>query len=598
MKQLALAAAVLAAVTSPADLLASSKQAQSRNAPDLCVVPPGAQPLLPAKLLPGMGTVKNFPVTTKSEDARKFFLQGLAQIHSFWFTESERSCLQALQYDPEMAMAHWCIALSAAGDYRPAFQLMRNAATAGPRGSAAAAGAASGGSGDTVTRTANGAAINPQIRAREAIEKAMALKDHVTPRERLYIESQAARRADGPKEAADAAYIAGLRKLVAEYLDDLDAKSMLGLAIDNGFDSVTRQPREHTIEAIGLLQEVVARDDEHFGAHHYLIHAWEGSSTPEKAWRNCERYPQLVPNIPHALHMPGHIYAQSDKIPEAVAAFTAARANELTWIDADTVYPTGHHGHNVHFLIHSLNLSGRYQDSMAQVQHLFSFKENPRERGGNNQLGPWRQGYFGLIKTVVRFEKWDEILDGKTIPVYDKPEQNAWRRWAMGLAYAARGQRDKAGNALTDMRKDLDAVTAAKEPMAIAAQELEATIATRAGDRRKGYELYRKAADREAALIYTEPPAYPRPVVEGWANVAFATGDYATAEKEYREALAREPGSGRAYFGLAVSLDGLGRTADALDARSRAAKAWANADGDLPQMQRLRTSTAAQPAKD
>ena len=48
MKQLALAAAVLAAVTSPADLLASSKQAQSRNAPDLCVVPPGASAALDA----------------------------------------------------------------------------------------------------------------------------------------------------------------------------------------------------------------------------------------------------------------------------------------------------------------------------------------------------------------------------------------------------------------------------------------------------------------------------------------------------------------------------------------------------------------------
>src|SRR5947208_17101520 len=94
--------------------LPSPKQAQTRPDPDMCAPPPGAQPLLPAKLLPGMGTTKNFPVTTSSEEARKFFLQGVSQIHSFWFTESERSCLQALQFDPDMAMAHWCIALSAA----------------------------------------------------------------------------------------------------------------------------------------------------------------------------------------------------------------------------------------------------------------------------------------------------------------------------------------------------------------------------------------------------------------------------------------------------------------------------------------------------
>jgi tetratricopeptide (TPR) repeat protein len=478
------------------------------------------------------------------------------------------------------------MALSAASDYRPAFQLMRNAAA----GNTAAVPPAD----EVVARTTNGAAVNPQIRAREAIAKAMELADKVTPRERLYIEAQAARRAKMSKDQADAAYIAGLRKLVAEYPDDLHATSMLALAIDNGFDPVTRAPREHTLEAIALLNDVVKKDDEHFGAQHYLIHAWEGSKTPENAWHACERYPQLVPNIPHALHMPGHIYAQSDKIPEAVAAFTAARANELTWIDADTLYPTGHHGHNVHFLIHSLNLSGRYQDSMAQVQHLMTFKETPRDRSGNNQLGPWRQGYFGLIKSVVRFEKWNEILDGRTIPVYDKPEQNAWRHWAIGLASAAIGQTEQAKAALADMQKDLEAVTASKEPIGIAALELEATIAAKAGDRKKAYDAYRKAADREAAMLYTEPPSYPRPVVEGWANVALAAGDYATAEKAYREALTREPGSGRAYFGLAAALDGLGNTADAREARAKAAKAWATADPDLPQMLRLKTSTAGQ----
>ncbi|OLB62951.1 MAG: hypothetical protein AUI11_03505 [Acidobacteria bacterium 13_2_20CM_2_66_4] len=546
MKHRALIAAIaLLASLSSADVFAAraAKQKPAAREPDMCVVPPGAQPLLPAKLLPGMGTIKDFAVTTKSEDAQKFFLQGLAQIHSFWFVESERSCLQAAQLDPEMAMAYWCMALSAASDYRPAFQLLRNAAA----GNTAASRAPD----EVVARTSNGAAVNPQIRAREAIARAMELREKVTPRERLYIESQAARRAQAPKDQADAAYIAGLRKLVAAYPDDLHAKSMLGLAIDNGFEPVTREPREHTMEAIALLNDVVKKDDDNFAAQHYLIHAWEGSKTPENAWHACERYPQLVPNIPHALHMPGHIYAQSDKIAEAVAAFTAARANELTWIDADTLYPTGHHGHNVHFLIHSLNLSGRYHDSMAQVQHLMSFKETPRDRGANNQLGPWRQGYFGLIKSLVRFEKWNDVLDGRTIPVYDKPEQNAWRHWATGLAFAATGQSEKAKAALGDMHKDLDAVNAAKEPMAIAAQELEAIIAAKAGDRKKAYELYRKAADREAAMIYTEPPSYPRPVVEGWANVALAAGDYATAET---------------------------------------AKAWANADPNLPQMQRLTTS--------
>jgi tetratricopeptide (TPR) repeat protein len=348
------------------------------------------------------------------------------------------------------------------------------------------------------------------------------------------------------------------------------------------------------MEAIALLEEVIARNDAHFGAHHYLIHAWEGSKTPEKAWHSCERYAALVSNIPHALHMPGHIYAQSDKVQDAIAAFTAAAENELAWLHGDSLYPNGHHGHNVHFLIHALNLGGRYQDSMKWVQHLFTFKETPRESTGNSQRVAWRQAYFGLIKTLVRFERWSQILDGRTIPVYDKPEQNAWRHWAIGLAYAADGQIERARTTLGDLDRDIAAVTATAEPIKIARLELEAMIAARSGDRKKGYDVFRKAADREAAMLYTEPPSYPRPVVEGFANVALALHDFAAAERGYREALTREPGSGRAYFGLASALDGLGRTEDARAARARAAKAWANADADLPQLQALRSNTAGQ----
>jgi len=82
--------------------------------------------------------------------------------------------------------------------------------------------------------------------------------------------------------------------------------------------------------------------------------------------------------------------------------------------------------------------------------------------------------------------------------------------------------------------------------------------------------------------------------VEGWGNVALSMGDHKTADKAYHETLGREPGSGRAYFGLAAALDGEGRAGEAREVRAKAAKAWARADNNLPQVQALRTSTAAQ----
>ena len=543
---------------------------------DLCAVPPGAQPLLPARLLEGMGEMR-MPVTTNSPEAQRFFNQGMAQVHSFWFVESERSFLQAAALDPDMAMAYWGIAVSAAGDYRPAFQLIRDPYDGGRQSPGAASDTQS------IQRTSNGAAVDGRIRAREAIAKAMALRDTVTPRERLYIEAQAARRNPDSK-TPDADYIAGMRKLMAAFPDDLEAKSILGLALLDGYDPVTKAPRTHTVEGTTLLHEVTAKDDTHFGAHHYLIHGWEGSTTPEKAWHACKRYPELVPNIPHALHMPGHIYAQSDRIDDAITAFADASSNELKWLGADVLYPNGHHGHNVHFLIHSLNLDGRFKDSMERARHLLSFKETPRERTGNSQRTAYRQGYFSLVKTIVRFERWDLALDASTIPVYDKPEQHAWRTWAIGLAYAAHGRLDDARTALAQMKTRVGAATATKRPLEIAEMELAATIAARSGDRSHAYDLFRTAAAKEAALLYTEPPSYPRPVAEGFAATAAALGDHAIAAQAYREALSREPGSGRAYFGLAATLRALNQPDAARQMSQRGVQAWDKADADLPQL--------------
>jgi tetratricopeptide (TPR) repeat protein len=563
-----------------------SAWAQARPEADLCAVVPGAQPLLPAKLMEGMG-VTNMPVTTKSEDARKFFNQGVSQMHSFWFLESERSFLQAATLDPDMAMAYWGISVSAAGDYRPAFQLLRDPLDGGrPSGGGDATSTAN------IARSVNGAALEPAIRAREAIAKAMTLRDKVTPRERLYIEAEAARR-NTASTTKDADHIAGLRALIAAYPDDLEAKSILGLALLDGFESATKAPRKNTMEGLKLLEDVVAKDDNNFGSHHYLIHGWEGSTTPERAWPACKRYPELVPNIPHALHMPGHIYAQSNRIDDAVLSFSAAADNERGYIKADTLYPNGHHGHNVHFLIHALNLEGRYQDSMKQIAHLMNdYKETPRERRGSSQRVTWRQGYYGLVKTLVRFERWDDILDGKTIPAYDRPEQNAWRVWARGLALAAKGERKESQAALKELGDLLPKLDASRRPLAIAQMELEATIAANRGDRKRSRYLFGKAAELEAGLLYTEPPSYPRPVVEAWGQASLMLRDFTSAEKAYREALVREPGSGRALFGLSAALKGLGRIADSEKVLGEARKAWDKADADLPQLKGTQRAAA------
>src|SRR5438270_8057195 len=97
--------------------------AQTPRTVDNCTPPPSSlAPTLPAKLLPGMGTA-HLAITTASPEAQKFFDQGVAQMHSFWAREAERSFLQAAALDPDAPMPQWGVAMVAAGDWRPRFQL-------------------------------------------------------------------------------------------------------------------------------------------------------------------------------------------------------------------------------------------------------------------------------------------------------------------------------------------------------------------------------------------------------------------------------------------------------------------------------------------
>src|SRR5580704_18436942 len=147
--------------------------------PDLCVPPPsGTAPALPAKIMTGQGTV-HFAITTSNPKAQQFFDQGVAQLHSFWAVEAERSFLQAAELDPDAPMPYWGVAMISAGDYRPRFQIEGMAISYG-----------------TDSRST-------PTRAKAAAERALALSGKATDLEKMYIASIVARRLPSATDAND-----------------------------------------------------------------------------------------------------------------------------------------------------------------------------------------------------------------------------------------------------------------------------------------------------------------------------------------------------------------------------------------------------------
>jgi len=512
--------------------------AQSPKPADNCTPPPSAiAPTLPAKLLPGMGTV-HLAITTSSPEAQQFFDQGLAQMHSFWAREAERSFLQAAALDPRAPMPQWGIAMVAGGDWRPRFQI------------------------DLLVQIQGKQAPPSMLRARAAAQKALDLSQTAgTELEKLYVAAIAARRNPDEKGDPDEAFVKGMRAVLAKYPEEVEAQLDLALMIMGGFSVKDKRPRTAgTTEAVAILRSLREKAPDHPGVHHYIIHGFEGSSFAEDAWPSCEKYVQLVANIPHALHMPGHIYSQTGRWQDAAKSFNDAAINERKWMKLDKFYGDGHHGHNVHYLATAYSFEGRYDDAVEASRELLGYKENPGQAAQADLFtGAHAQGWFGMLRTQVQFQKWDALLDDSVLPVLNRPRQQAWRHWARALAYAHKGDlahaKEEAREFEVAMAEFQSKVKRPEPPeLRVARKELAGQLAVAHGRLGKGLRLLDAASKAERRLTYTEPPYYPRPVAEAMGEEALKNNKPEVARKAFKIALDQYPADSHAQSGLRAAI--------------------------------------------
>ena len=218
-------------------------------------------------------------------------------------------------------------------------------------------------------------------RPKDAAERAVALSNvpgKATDLEKMYIASVAARRIPGAKIPTT---LTSRPARDRREISERSGGALVSLAAPDARIRAARpRPAPGTMESVAILKQLLIEAPDHPGVHHYVIHAWEGSTFAKDAWPSCKRYAELVTNIPHALHMPGHIYAQTGKFAEAEKSFGDAAVNELGYIKADSLYGTGHHGHNVHYLSTSYAFDGQY-DKAEQAARVAAGVQGKSARG-------------------------------------------------------------------------------------------------------------------------------------------------------------------------------------------------------------------------
>jgi tetratricopeptide (TPR) repeat protein len=515
--------------------------------------PAPGMPLAPR--LQNLG-VHAFPVTTASERARLFMNQGLNLAYGFNHAEAARAFAEAARLDPDCAMAYWGQAL-----------------VLGPN---------------------INAPMDPENEAKALafLEKARALKDRVTPRERAYIDALAARYTGKAEQrkSNDRAFADAMRRVVEAFPDDTDARTILAEALMDlrPWNYWTRDglPYEETREVQAALEDVLARNRNHPGALHLWIHRWEATDTPERAEAEADRLLPLMPGAGHMVHMPAHIYQRVGRYADVISSnLLAAKADEdyIAQCRAQGLYPLGYYPHNLHFIWMGATAAGQGKLALESARKLAAAV--PHEALGTV---PILQGFIVVpYWAMVRFGAWDAILaDGG--PQHATPFTSSVWRYARAMAFAATDRLAEAEAELEQL-KALVADPSMKGQVTFSANSgvaiMRIAVEAVAGDiaaKRRDWDRATLHLDRairfEDALVYQEPHDWHAPVRQTLGAVLLEAGRAEEAETVFWEDLKRNPENGWSLFGLTQALRAQGKAEDAAAVEARFRKAWKDAD--------------------
>lgn len=480
-----------------------------------------------AYLMGGMGKAR-FEVSIASPEGQAFINQGVAQLHSFFYLEAERSFRQASKLDPDCAMAYWGMAM---------------------------------------------ANVNNAKRARGFLKDARKHDSKITRREKLYIDALEALHKEGPDEKTRKQnHLNALETIVQEFPDDLDARAWMAMVTWQVGNLTSRQSVDTVIDT------VLSAESMHPGAHHYRIHLWDGAK-PARAEASARLFGPAAPGIAHAWHMPGHTYTGLKKYHEAAYQQEASARVDHAYMIRERVMPFEIHNyaHNNQWLVTTLSHIGRVKDGIAVARDLVEQPRDPNKNGKNDGGSPQRSGRIRWAEMLARYELWDDLIAATTsgaLDWSDIPLERKEKAYYLGLAYAAKGDLPKLDEQITSLRTlaDEEAKAKRKNVTESALAELEGYRLLSRSDVAGAFEKFTKASEMRS---------------EALARAHLKARNFGFAESAARKAVEKQPRQLPPLAAEVEILDACGKTSDARKAYNELATLARAADADLPVIRRL-----------
>lgn len=506
------------------------------------------------------------------------FERALALLHSFAYEDARRRFTAIAEKDPSCAMAWWGVAMTY---YHPIWTA--------PDSDEFAAGLAA-------------------IRKARALKAESALEnDLIRSLETFYTGQVGAATGEtgqschGPigadYRACAVAYRNALEQVYAKHSGNPEAASFFALQL-----VATATPGDPTLSnqkrAAEILEKFYATRKDHPGLAHYLIHSYDYPPLAQKGLPAANDYAGIAPWVPHALHMPSHIFTRLGMWQENI------RSN-LASADASRKLAARNHPDAAYFEeLHALDyLAYGYlqtaQDSKAKqvLDRLYQIKKTHPPA---DFVAAYATAAIPARYALER-RQWAEAA-ALTVPPAafwsQFPFAEAHIAYARALGAARTGDPAAARQAAGRLEK---LALAVKEPRfkyfadqaMIQRNAALGWIVWTEDHEEDAVRLLRQAAEQEDSLgKHPVSPGAILPVRDLLAEVLLETGEPAAALTQYEVSLKLYPARYNGIYGAARASQRAGRADQAKTYYQRLIELAKNGDGARPGLAEARAFVA------
>jgi hypothetical protein len=497
----------------------------------------------------------NFPVSCQP-DSQKAFNHAVWTLHSFWYPEALKAFTDITKAEPGCAMGFWGIAMS---HWYPLWYP--------PNAAALKAGS-------------------------EAVEKALAASPK-TDREKDYIAAIGVFYRDSDKldhRTRAVAYEKAMEQVYLRYPDDREAGVFYALALN-----ATALPTDKTLankkKAAEILNKVWKEQPDHPGVVHYLIHSDDTAQLAELGLPAAMCYAKIAPEVPHALHMPSHIFTRLGLWQQSIDSNRAAQDAALVYVH-QRLGQDGFDGETVHamdYLEYAYLQTAQDGKAKQVVDELLAFRKTD---GANLPMA------YAVAAIPVRFalerRDWRAAAALRepeiSVPLERFPWAQAMIAFARAIGAARTGDIAAAQAEVIKLQALEDKLKEAKDTYwanQVEVQRLGAAgiVAHVQGDDKKAVELVRAAADLDATMDkHPATPAEALPARELLADLLLELKDPRAALVEYEESLRAEPNRFRSLLGKARAAHQAGDAATSRETYQKLLALSAKAETDRQEL--------------